>query len=146
MLNGNQTNLRFRWDYDTGAVTITDIWDGVDSAGFSGRPTVTLKPGDVITPLYDSYDNTNESFYASGTPFSYTGDNGLVFGALPEGEYLYSFWIDDIYGGSWMSFGALPEGEYLYSFWIDDIYGGSWMSDTVSFSIQNGSVMYNLAA
>ena len=121
MLNGNQTNLRFRWDYDTGAVTITDIWDGVDSAGFSGRPTVTLKPGDVITPLYDSYDYTNESFYASGTPFSYTGDNGLVFGALPEGEYLYSFWIDDI-------------------------YGGSWMSDTVSFSIQNGSVMYNLAA
>ena len=121
MLNGNQTNLRFRWDYDTGAVTITDIWDGVDSAGFSGRPTVTLKPGNVITPLYDSYDNTNESFYASGTPFSYIGDNGLVFGALPEGEYLYSFWIDDI-------------------------YGGSWMSDTVSFSIQNGNIMYNQAA
>ena len=78
-------------------------------------------PGDVITPLYDSYDYTNESFYASGTPFSYIGDNSLVFGALPEGEYLYSFWIDDI-------------------------YGGAWMSDTVSFTIQNGSVMYNLAA
>ena len=103
-LNDEPTNLRFTWDYDNQQLVITGIWDGISDDGYSSRPTVDLKPGDVIVPVYDSYEaGTFEDVTYSGVPYTFAGTDDLCFGLLPEGEYLYSFCINDIYGGAWYS-------------------------------------------
>ena len=103
-LNDEPTNLRFTWAYDNQQLVITGIWDGISDDGYSSRPTGGLKPGDVIVPVYDAYEaDTFEDVTYSGEPYTFAGTDDLCFGLLPEGEYLYSFCINDIYGGAWYS-------------------------------------------
>ena len=118
-VNGRETNLRFAWDYTTGEVRVMDLWDGVGAHGVASRPGETLKPGDRIVPLYDAYSA------ASGEDFRYTG-----------GAYAWGF-------GDTLYFELLPDGDYLYSFCINDIYGGSYVTDSVSFSVYGDQIMYN---
>ena len=122
LLNGEQTNLRFAWDYTNEQIYIVDVWDGIEDGGYSSRPTVSLKPGDVITPLYDAYESGDfDDVFFTGQPYTYTGSNDLYFDLLPEGDYLYSFCINDI-------------------------YGGFWYSDAVNFTFTDGAVYYDNAA
>ena len=104
LLNDEPTNLRFTWDYTNQQLVITGIWDGISDDGYSSRPTGGLNPGDVIVPVYDAYEaGTFEEVTYSGVPYTFAGTDDLCFGLLPEGEYLYSFCINDIYGGAWYS-------------------------------------------
>ena len=96
-----------------------DLWDGVGAHGVASRPGETLKPGDRIVPLYDAYSA------ASWENSRYTG-----------GAYAWGF-------GDTLYFELLPDGDYLYSFCINDIYGGSYVTDSVSFSVYGDQIMYN---
>ena len=120
-VNGNDTNLRFAWYYDTSEIRLMDLWDGVDDNGIAARPEETLKPGDRIVPRFDAVDP--DTFEES----EYSGE-----------EYIWGS-NDNI------SFGLLPDGAYLYSFVIDDIFGGSYVTDSVSFVIDQGYITYSAA-
>ena len=120
-VNGEEKNLRFAWDYTTGEVQILDLWDGISTNGIASRPGESLKPGDRIIPLYDAYS-------------MYSDDEISYYGA----EYV---WRD----GDALYFELLPDGDYLYSFCINDIYGGSYVTDCVEFFIEDGDIMYDAA-
>ncbi len=122
VVNDELTNLRFAWHHDTGEVKLLDLWDGVGDNGVAARPDQSLKVGDHIVPAYDAYDA--ETF----EPSEFTGD-----------EYI---WTD----GDTLGFGPLPDGDYLYSFCINDIFGGSYATPNADFIINQGSISFNAAA
>ncbi len=120
-INGRDTNLRFAWYYDTDEIEVVDIWDGVDDNGIAARPGESLKPGDRIVPLFDAFDqDTLEELEYSGEECIWEEGDNVVFDLLPDGCYLYSFIIDDI-------------------------FGGSYETDMVSFEIDQGDILYDAA-
>lgn len=121
-VNDDFTNLRFAWYHDTGEVKLLDSWDGIDDNGFASRPGEALKTGDRIVAVFKAFDpNTFEQS-------SYTGE-----------EYVWS-------DGDTLGFGPLPDGDYLYSFCINDIFGGSYATPNADFAISDGSISFNAAA
>jgi hypothetical protein len=120
-VNDDYTNLRFAWYHDSGEVKLLDLWDGVGDNGIAARSGESLKTGDRIVPQYDAFDvdSYEESTY-SGV------------------EYV---WTD----GDRLGFGPLSDGSYLYSFYINDIFGGSFVTDNVRFDIDQGSIRFNAA-
>ncbi len=118
LLNDKETNLRLRQDYSTGLVTIEGAWDGLNEYGAAARDIVKLKDGDVIVPLYYAYAiDSDDEFY-------YYGWEYVVDGA-PEIYY-------DI----------MEDGDYLFSFCIDDIYGDYYLTDSVTFNVEDGEAYY----
>ena len=122
-VNGEEKNLRFAWDYATGGVSLMDmyLWDGIGTNGIAARPGESLKPGDSIVPLYDAFSMTTDE------EFQYYGE-----------EYVWEYG-DELY------FDLLPDGEYLYAFSINDIFGGNYLTDFVAFSVEDGDIMYEAA-
>ena len=99
-LNGKRTNLILRHDYKKDIVTILGIRDPLSEEGMAGRITSELNKGDVITPLYYAVAVEGDGErWAEGSEYVYNGYSALGFGILPDGEYLYNFTINDIYGG-----------------------------------------------
>lgn len=100
-LNGKETNLRIAMTQDGNAydITVLGTWDGVNENGESARSVVPLKEGDVIVPIFNTYDSEgNFAGKAEGDECTYSGDNMIEFVDLPAGDYRYSFVINDIYG------------------------------------------------
>lgn len=104
LLNGEETNLRIRYDYNSSSIYIEGAWDGIDENGASARETVKLKDGDVITPLYYSsgLDSDDEFFYY-GDEYTISGEPEILYQLLADGDYFYCFCIDDIYGDYYLS-------------------------------------------
>ena len=121
LLNGEETNLRLKLDYAAGTMTIEGAWDGVDESGAAARNLIKLSSGDVIIPVYYSYSNENgdESVY-----------NGMEYTFSGEPEVYYD---------------VMEDGNYLYAFCIEDIYGDYYLSEFVSFTIESGEVYYSAA-
>ena len=119
MVNGEEKNLRFAWDYVSGEVRILELWDGISDNGISSRPGESLMPGDRIVPFYDAFSMTTEE------EFQYRGE-----------EYVFEF-------GDELSFHVLPDGRYLYGFCINDIYGGYYTTDFVTFTMEDGEPCYD---
>ena len=107
---------------------ILDIWDGVDASGAVARSGYDLQPGDVITPLYDAYSLDNgEEFRSSGSEYRYDGDDRLSFEWLPDGDYLYRFCINDIYGNYLLTDAvkfAVEDGE-IYFYPEEDVFSST---------------------
>lgn len=105
MLNDVETNLRIRLDYnneDDYTITIIGAWDGIDEeTGQSAKKITKLKKGDLLTPMYYSYnfENDEEGIY-TGEAYQFNDDPILYEEILAEGDYYYSFQIDDIFGSS----------------------------------------------
>ncbi len=101
LLNDEETNLRFVWDYEQDEVYILDLWDGIMDSGASARAGKMPEAGDIIVPIFDSFsldsDEEYEKYYY-GDEYEYEGDGSLLFDLLYDGDYLYGFCIDDIYG------------------------------------------------
>ena len=117
LLNDEETNLRIRQTFD-GAITVEGAWDGIGANGVSSRNIVKIGTGDTIIPLYYSYDWDDEES-------AYYGD-----------EY-------DVEGKLIVEYAQMYEGEYLYSFCIDDVYGDYYMTDPVAFYVgEDGEVMF----
>ena len=72
-------------------------------------------------PLYDAFSMTTDE------EFQYYGE-----------EYV---WKD----GDELYFEMLMDGDYLYAFCINDIYGGSYLTDFVMFTVEGENIMYTAA-
>lgn len=99
LLNNEETNLRIRQSFADTSISIEGAWDGIDEYGMSSREIKKLSVGDVITPMYYSYeiDSIYEGYYY-GEDYTFDGDPEIIYSSLPAGDYYYSFCIDDIYG------------------------------------------------
>ena len=102
LLNDEETNLRLRQTYD-GTVTVEGAWDGIGVNGAASRNIVKIGTGDTIVPLYYSYDWDDEEGVFSGEEFHVEGKLKVNYQPLYEGEYMYSFCIDDVYGDYYMT-------------------------------------------
>ena len=119
-VNGEEKYLRFAWDY-TGEVRVLDLWDGISSNGIASRPGDSLKQGDRIVPLYDAFSlSSDDEYYYYGDAYVWKNNDKLCFDLLPDGDYLYAFSINDI-------------------------YGGNYMTDTVEFSVDGENILYTAA-
>lgn len=99
LLNGNETNLRMKQYFSDNHIEVEGTWEGISDEGSAAREIVKLKDGDVITPSYFAFsmDGDDEVEYA-GQKFTVSGTLEINYDLMPEGEYYYSFCIDDIYG------------------------------------------------
>ena len=118
-VNGDRTNLIFTHDYVNNSITINGIWDGIDENGMADRADSGLKDGDMIRPVYVSY---NEE----------TGEDG-EYSAVDEYEYR---------SGDELEFDLLPNGVYQYGFVIYDIFGGLKITDTIDIRVDDDSFYY----
>ncbi len=123
MLNGEETNLRLKMDYE-GNIVIEGAWDGIDDeCGAASKDITKLKKGDRIIPLYYSIPLDDDAELEDG--YGYYGDE-YVFDGDPE------IWHDQMY-----------PGEYLYAFCIDDIYGDYYLTDFEIFYVtEDGEVEF----
>ena len=104
LLNGEETNLRIRYDYNSSSIYIEGAWDGIDENGASSREIVKLKDGDVITPLYFASGlDSDEEFYYYGDEYTISGEPEILYQLLADGNYFYCYCIDDIYGDYYLS-------------------------------------------
>ena len=118
-LNGQETNLRIRVNYDDGSTVIEGAWDGIDEYGSASRDIYKLENGDKIVPLYYAvYEDSEEETL-------YEGEEYVVSGKLEVSyDYMYS-------------------GSYYYAFCIDDIYGDYYVTDMVVFDIdEDGNISF----
>ena len=102
LLNGKETNLRFAYFYEEDTVEIIDAWDGIDENGFAARSGRKLEAGDIITPRYylimlDSESEVEDQFF-NGDEYKFTKKTKLSYSDIGDGDFLYCFYIYDIYG------------------------------------------------
>ncbi len=117
IINGEETNLRITHDYENGYVTIDGVWDGIDENGMAARTVYELSEGDSITPIYYSYAvNSDDESYYYGDEYIFDGEPEIYFDMLYDGEYLYGFSIDDIYGNYFITdfVNFTVDGEDIY--------------------------------
>ncbi|MGN1340979.1 MAG: clostripain-related cysteine peptidase [Oscillospiraceae bacterium] len=117
LLNGEETNLRITYDYVSGTVTIDGVWDGIDENGMASRDIYAVNQGDRITPMYFvmAVESDDEGYWY-GSEYVFESQPQVYFDLLPDGEYLYNFNIDDIYGDFKMTdfVNFTIEGENIY--------------------------------
>ena len=105
LLNGEATNLRIRHEIteeNDGDLTILGAWDSIDSNGQAPKNITKLKNGDIIVPLYYTYNpDGNYVDITQGEEFTFDGDNSVYLDYLPDNDYNYNFEINDIYGNSY---------------------------------------------
>ncbi|MCR5791951.1 MAG: hypothetical protein K6G65_02170 [Lachnospiraceae bacterium] len=119
LLNGKETNLRLVQYYSDDHIEVEGTWDGISDKGAACRQIHKLSEGDVITPLYYSYGIEDDE----------------------EAEYVGEEYV--ISGDIYINYDRMPEGEYYYSFCIDDIYGDYYMTEPLTFSIDtNGEIAF----
>lgn len=120
LLNGEKTNLRcaFVWDEgEDGHYEVHGAWNGIDGAtGMSARDIRKLRDGDEITLLFESENwETGESItYETG---SFTVDGGVEFHEI-----------------------ELFDGDYLYMYYITDVFGNEYFSDSVFMEVKDGEI------
>lgn len=119
VVNGESTNLRF-WVGGSGDIHIEGTWDGIDENGMAAREIKKLGDGDVIVPVYYLEDDSE----FEGDEYEWEEGDELTYSYLPEGDYYYSFYVDDAYGDYYSSdyvvFSIDENGEIIFS---GDDYG-----------------------
>lgn len=120
LLNGEETNLRMKRDFDSGEVTVEGAWAGISDDGCASRDIVKIQDGDKITPVFYSYTMDGEDAGAyEGDEFTVSGDIEITYDVMFAGDYLYGFCIDDIYGDYYMTdfvgFNISEDGEITFN-------------------------------
>ena len=122
LLNGEATNLRIRHEIteeNDGDITILGAWDSIDSNGQAPKNITKLKDGDIIVPLYYTYNpDGNYVDITQGEEFTFDGDNSVYLAYLPDNDYNYNFEINDIYGNSYytdFTILSVEDGEVFFN-------------------------------
>ena len=100
-LNGEECYLRLCQNLSDGSVVIEGAWNAVDESGAMDRTIVDVKRGDKIVPLYravSTVENVKPKDYEGDEYTVATDELEVAYVALPEGRYLYSFCIQDVFG------------------------------------------------
>lgn len=105
-LNGEDTNLLFSLDKNSGEYSIDGTWKGIDENGASDRDLVAVKENDrlavspVIVNLNEGdLDQYMESRGSADTEFKVGKKLKISRDDLTSGDYLIGFRVSDIYGG-----------------------------------------------
>jgi len=119
LLNGEETNLRMKQEYDSGEIVIEGAWSGIDDSGAADKNIVKIKNGDIVTPTYYSIDmNGNDIGEYTGLEYTVSGQLEIVYNLMEAGSYQYSFCIDDIYGDyyatDYVEFTVSGDGEITF--------------------------------
>lgn len=96
LLNGQGVNILVMIDTNTGEYSILGAWPGIEN-GAAAKEILPIAEGDVITPLFASYNlSTDDEQYVSGTDFT-VGASGvqLSMAPLPSGSYNLGFIAED---------------------------------------------------
>jgi hypothetical protein len=96
LLNGEGVDILVMFDNITETYSIMGAWPGIVN-GVASKEILPIEQGDIITPLFASYNvNTDEEQYLSGTAFT-VGASGLELGVspLPTGSYQFGFIAED---------------------------------------------------
>ena len=103
-LNGVDTNLRLRLNFEEQTMTIEGAWNGINENGAADREIIKLQEGDVIIPRYYSYnvDTWEEGEYV-GWEYVVEGEPEIYYDVMETGLYLYAFCIDDIFGDYYLT-------------------------------------------
>ena len=99
LLNDEIVTLEFIIDED-GTYELNDILPEPDEFGLMPKETITIERGDVITMLYEQYNNqTDESTWIEGRKFKVNSDEDIHFEMinLAKGSYLIGYSITDIH-------------------------------------------------
>ena len=114
IVNGESTNLRFCVDA-SGNIEIEGTWDGIDDNGMAAREIKKLRDGDIIVPIYYLEDDSE----FEGDEYEWEDGDEIIRASLPEGDYYYSFFVDDAYGDYYSSdyviFNIDENGEISFS-------------------------------
>lgn len=119
LLNGEETNLRFKYDFDDEEFHVIGAYDSTQSWGASSRKSRKLVPGDEITFLFDTYDSESDQ--------SSTIENGTII-------YSKDSVIED---------DDLIDGNYYYIFTFYDIFDNEYQTEGVGFTVENGEIYIN---
>ena len=109
LLNGEETNLRIRVDFEHRKAAVEGAWDGIDANGMSSRTVRIIQDGDIIVPQYYSAENDSDNTDLDGEEYQVEGELVVSFEPLQGYEYEYSFIIDDVYGDYLMTEPAVFE-------------------------------------
>ena len=106
LLNGVETNLRFKLYYDDYSIVVEGAWDGIDDNGAAAKSVKQINTGDKIVPLYTSLslkDNDDTESEWAGQEYVVSGSFEIIYALLEEADYLYAFIIDDIYNDFYLT-------------------------------------------
>jgi hypothetical protein len=107
---------------------IIGAWEGINETTYiPDKELIKVKIGDSITPLYYfENDETFESGYIEGQEFFVEEELSLGYSTLPEGTYVYGFYITDI------------AQNYSYSDFIDITLNGEISENSSIIQTDNG--------
>ena len=106
LLNGEDTNLRFKLYTEDYSIIVEGAWDGIDDSGAAAKSVKQINSGDKIVPLYTSVslvDDSDEETLWEGAEYVVSGSLELTYALLEEADYLYAFCIDDIYNDFYLT-------------------------------------------
>lgn len=96
LLNNQSVDILVWVDTSIPKVEVVGAWPGIIN-GIAARQLIDITPGDVITPMFFSYDINSDTWqYVNGTAFI-VGASGVQLGstALPAGSYYIGFIAKD---------------------------------------------------
>lgn len=98
-LNGTKVDIIVDIDYKKGNYNFIGAWKGINpKTGMADKNIIKLKDGDKLVPIYKYFNkNTGKSGYWEGKEFNFTSNSKLALSKLPKGNYLYGFYMTDIY-------------------------------------------------
>jgi hypothetical protein len=96
-LNGKEVDILVNYNYENGESRIIGAWAGIDEkTGMADKDIIKIKSGDVITPVFYTYDEiTEKDGFLEGDSFTVGGALTLEQTPLPEGRYLFGFYLID---------------------------------------------------
>ena len=106
LLNGTETNLRFKLIHSDYSIVVEGAWDGISESGSAAKQVRKINAGDKIVPLYSSIslneNNDSESVW-TGQEYVVSDSLEITYALLDEADYLYAFCINDIYNDFYLT-------------------------------------------
>ncbi len=104
LLNGEEMNLRARYDWASEKYEVMEAVGGAGENSFSSRKQQSLQDGDEVEVLMTgvNWESGEETLYSVGS-FTVKGGVTLEELALPDGDYLYQYELEDVLSETYTS-------------------------------------------
>ncbi|MEE3420218.1 MAG: clostripain-related cysteine peptidase [Lachnospiraceae bacterium] len=103
IVNGEETNIRATYTYDTEEFKIIGTYDGVDEeTGAAGRNVNPLKKGDKVQFVFTAFDeNLDETDPYETDTITWSDDIVMEDQELMDGDYIYMMSVYDFFGNEY---------------------------------------------
>ncbi|HPY99088.1 MAG TPA: clostripain-related cysteine peptidase [Clostridia bacterium] len=113
-VNGEPKYLRFAFSYATRNFKLLGVWAGISDSGMADKSFDDLKKGDIVTPVYYTFDANYECSTIDGNRIIISENIDFQTSPLKEKYYQYVFVVEDIFGHLYYSRSAVLEMKYTY--------------------------------